>query len=456
MTRAAGFGFGLLLLAVGCDGSGGPTGPPIGPPIDVELRRSIARWGVIPIGSMPAQDPALVDLGRALFFDKILSGNRDIACASCHRPETHLTDGLSLAIGTGGTGTGSSRTLGAGREFVPRNAPTLLNSGLGQFYMFWDGRLSGHGSGPFRTAVDSVVLSGIPSLLAAQAMLPVLNRREMRGEPGDREVFGNENELAAFGDDQHGEIWQALTARLLAVPEYVTMFNAAFPGTPTSQLRFQHAATAIAAFQKQAFTKAGSSFDRYLARDDAALTTEQKRGALLFFGDAQCGSCHNGPFLGGQSFANVGAPQLGPGTGSGAPLDFGFADVIGNIGNDFYRFSFRVAPLRNVELTAPYMHAGAYATLEAVVRHYSDIPRALREYDASQLEPALRDRVHGDDATIDAVIERLDFRVRTPLDFTESEQTELVAFLKSLTDPSARDLSSLVPASVPSGLAVPE
>ena len=102
----------------------------------MRLRRQLAQWGVIPIGPMPAQPPALVELGRALVFDKILSGNRDISCATCHQPSLALGDGLALAIGTGGTGSGASRTLGPGREFVPRNAPSLLNTGLGLFYVF--------------------------------------------------------------------------------------------------------------------------------------------------------------------------------------------------------------------------------------------------------------------------------------------------------------------------------
>src|SRR2546430_16197955 len=112
-------------------------------------------------------------------------------------------------------------------------------------------------------------------------------------------------------------------SRLLALDAYKAKFAAAFPGTATAQLGFQHAATAIAAFQMQAFTRTASPFDRYLNRDDAALTTAEKRRAQLFFGKAQCSSCHSGPFLGGGSFANAGVPQLGPGTGAAAPLDQG-------------------------------------------------------------------------------------------------------------------------------------
>ncbi|PYP14150.1 MAG: cytochrome-c peroxidase [Gemmatimonadetes bacterium] len=448
---------GLLGLVAGCDGLTPPQTLP--PPLDSQLRETLSRVGAIPIGPMPVQDPALVDLGQALVFDKILSGNRDIACATCHLPSQHAADGLSLAIGTGGSGAGPSRSLGPGRQFVPRNAPSLLNGGLGLFYLFWDGQVARSGFGPLPPGQDGggfvtpagTLLPAVPNILAAQAMFPVANRREMRGERGDLDAFGNPNELAQYGDSQFVEIWQAIMQRLLALDAYKAKFAAAFPGTLASQLGFQHAATAIAAFEMQAFTKTDSPFDRYLNRDDAALTTAEKRGALLFFGKAQCSSCHSGPFLGGGSFANAGVPQLGPGTGGGAPLDLGRG---GLKDQSFYKFAFRVTPLRNVELTAPYMHDGAFPTLEAVVRHYNDVTLALRTYDVAQLAPELRPLYHGDVATINTVLETLDFRLRRSLGLTDDEQRDLVAFLKSLTDPAARDLSALIPAAVPSGLPV--
>jgi len=438
--------FSLLALAAACERTETPTEPTL----DAQLRQDIGRWGVIPIGPVPTQPEALVDLGQALMFDKSLSGNRDVACATCHHPSTHEGDGLSLSIGTGGTGLGPSRTLGPGRQFVRRNAPSLLNDGLGLFYLFWDGRvarfLSSFNGGP-------LVPGDVPNLLSAQAMLPVLDRREMRGEPGDRDVFGAPNELAQIADSDSAAVWQALMRRLLAIPEYVAKFNRAFPNTPTSALRFQQAAEALAAFQVAALTKTNSPFDRYLTHDDAALTTQQKRGAQLFFGTALCSSCHNGPLLGGNGFANAGVPQLGPGSPATPPLDRGRADLPDQ---QFYQFAFRVAPLRNVELTAPYMHDGAFPTLDAVVRHYNDVPLTLTTYDASQLDPALRSTYHGDAATTDSVIRTLDFRLQTPLHLSDAELADLVAFLKSLTDPSARDLSALVPAAVPSGLPVPQ
>lgn len=419
----------VVLLACHSDDSVGPDPEPT---IDQQLRASIGNWGVVPIGEMPPQNPAKVALGRALFFDKILSGNRDVACATCHDPAAALTDGRSLAIGTGGTGITTSRQLGEGRQFTARSAPTLLNAGLGFYQMFWDARLTG-GFGQFFEGSRSFG-PVLPNLLAAQAMLPVLNRLEMRGQAGDRDLHGDVNELALLGDDQEQEIWSAITERLLSVPAYVAMFNTAFPGQPP---RFEHAAEALAVFQMEEFTFTRTPFDRYLEHDDKALTLQEKRGGLLFFGKALCSSCHNGPFLGANNLANVGAPQIGPGGTRQPPLDLGRGE---EEGFEFYQFAFRVAPLRNVELTAPYFHSGAYQTLEAVVQHYNDPEKALREYDPSQLSADVRALYHGDEATVNAVLQTVDPRLRQGLNLTDGEIDDLVAFLKALTDPAARNL----------------
>lgn len=425
------------------------TPPEPEPTTDIQLRTLISRWGVLPIlPETPPDNPALVALGRSLFFDKILSGNRDVSCATCHSPRKAFSDGLSLAVGTGGVEVGAHREPGSGRQHVPRNAPTLVNAGLGQFYTFWDGRLTRFGppiGGP------DVPLQG-GDVLVQQAMLPVVNRAEMLGNPGDIDGSGAPNELALYGDDEPDAVRQAIMRRLLAIPEYVDMFRAAFPGIAVSGLRFEHAARAIAAFETHALRRSNTAFDRYLGRDNSALSASAKRGALMFFGEADCASCHSGPLLGGGTFANVGAPQVGPGVGTAAPLDRGRGELFAEI--DVYQFAFRAPPLRNVELTAPYMHSGAYPTLEAVVKHYSDVGKAVRSYDVAQLPPSLRTAYHGDVATIDKLLATLDFRVRRQLLFTDQEQADLVAFLRSLTDPSARDLASLMPQSVPSGLPI--
>jgi cytochrome c peroxidase len=406
---------------------------------DEQLRRNISQWGVVPIGAMPAQNASMVALGRALFFDKILSGNRDIACATCHQPTAALTDARALPVGTGAVVQGTTRTLGKGRDFVPRQSPSLLNSGIGLFYAFWDGRLTRGGPvGVFKVENGQPLPVNIDNILVAQALLPVLNRTEMRGNPGDVDVFGNANELAQFTDTQQAAVWEAIMKRLRAIPEYVDLFAAAFPLKTANALTYEDAARAIATFEMHAFTKTRTSFDRYLERDNSALNAQQKRGAALFFGEARCSNCHNGPFLGGQSFANVGVPQIGPGVARQLPLDLGRAELQNN---DFYRFAFRVAPLRNVELTAPYMHNGAFATLEAVVNHYSDVPTSIRTYDPAQLAPEVRALLHNDLTTLNAIQSTLDGRLRVPMNLTDSQKADLVTFLKSLTDPAARELA---------------
>jgi cytochrome c peroxidase len=446
----------VLTGAVACgDSSVAPVAT--SPSLDAQVRQAINGWGVVPILPMNAPDPALVDLGRSLFFDKLLSGNRDVSCASCHNLARGTSDGLSLAIGTGAVLTGASRTLGPGRQFTPRNAPPLFGASLRPFYLFWDGRVSdfgGGGSSAFATPAGAALPPGLSSELAAQAMFPVTNRVEMRGNAGDADVFGKPNELAAAADTQYAAIWSAVMRRVLAVNAYVQKFNAAYPSVSVGQLGFQHAANAIAAFEMATFVRTTSPFDRYLAHDDAALSADAKRGALLFFGKARCSQCHNGPRLGGENFASIAAPQLGPGTGIDAPLDVGRGDPAAGIQPQTPKFFFRVPPLRNVELTAPYMHDGVYPTLEAVVRHYNNVDSAVKAYDVSQLDPTLRSSYHGDGATITLLLSSLDGRLREPLALTPEEQRQVVAFLKSLTDPSARDLSAAIPSSVPSGLPV--
>ncbi|MGH7677800.1 MAG: cytochrome-c peroxidase [Gemmatimonadaceae bacterium] len=445
----------LLVFAAGCDRIS-TFEPPPGQALDAQLRQGIEFWGVVPIDPVPTQNPALVDLGQALFFDRILSGNRDVSCSTCHAPESQMNDGLSLAVGTGGSGIGPGRTLGAGRGFVPRNAPTILNVGLGLVYTLWDGRVNQEfGQTGFTTPSNTVLPPGVQNLLAAQAMFPVLNRVEMRGDSGDVDVFGNPNELAAIPASNAAAIWRATMTRLLAVSEYVSKFNAAYPGVPVASLGFQHAANAIAAFEVSAFTRSSSPFDRYLLRDNDALTDEQKRGGIVFFGKGQCASCHSGALLGGRQFVNIGVPQLGPGVGAAAPLDIGRGEQVAGMSQQFYRFNFRAPQLRNVELTAPYMHNGAYATLENVVRHYTNADSALRNYDVSQLAPALRTTVRNDPATIADILTNLDFRLQARrIQLSNVEQQEIVAFLKSLTDPAAKTLTHTIPPSVPSGLSV--
>jgi cytochrome c peroxidase len=451
--RAALLAAALALALLGCgDGGTGPANPPPDS-LDLALRDRLRDAAVAPLAPLPAQDPALVALGRALLFDKVLSGNRDVSCATCHDPAAHSSDALSLSIGTGGTGAGAGRALGTARAFVSRNAQDLFNRGDPAFTsMFWDGRVARDGAG-FRTPAGDALPSGLSGVLAAQAMFPVFTRLEMRGQAGDQDRFGRANELAALPDDDFAGVWQALMDRLLAIDGYVELFRAAYPGVPTGQLGFQHAANAIAAFETEAFASAGSPFDRYVLGDNGALSAAAKRGADLFFGSASCSQCHRGPELTDQQFHNIGVPQLGPGFGAASPEDYGHGAVSGSIDE---RSTFRTPPLRNVELTAPYMHDGAYATLEAAVRHYLDPAASLSAYDPSQLRPELQGTYLSAPEQLEGILQTLDDRVATPLTLSDADVADIVEFLRALTDPAAVNLGALAPASVPSGLPVGE
>lgn len=400
----------------------------------------------------PAPDPALVALGRSLMFDRELSGNRDISCATCHHPGRNTGDALALAIGTGGIGAGGTRQLGPGRVFVARGSPDLFNRGDPRFRaLFWDGRVQLDGTGALHTPAGSKLPPGLDGPLAAQALFPVLSRTEMRGEPGDLDVLGSANELALIPDDDLEGIWAGLMSRLLGIPGYATLFAAAYPAVPDSALRFAHAANAIAAFEAQTWRAADTPFDRYLRGSDEAMPIPARRGGILFYGRAGCSACHVGSLLTDQQFWNIGVPQVGPGGGTEPPLDLGRAEVTGQAGE---RFAFRTPSLRNTELTGPWMHDGVYATLEAAVRHYIDVPGALRNYDPTQLPAGLQAMHHDDEATIAAVLLTLDPRFLERVELDDDEVGDLVAFLRALTDPATRERLADVPASVPSGLPV--
>ena len=419
---------------------------------DGRLTLLLGKSGVTQLDFGPTPDPTLVTLGESLFFDKLLSGNRDISCATCHHPEFASADGLPLSFGTGGHGLGTRRVADPQRELVPRNATELFNRGAPEWTtMFWDGRVN-------LSAVyglSSPVGNGLPPLLQtalqAQAMFPVTSRDEMRGFFGDYDANRQLNEIAAVSDMKPKLIWARLMKRLLAVPGYVELFRAAYPDVPVEQLGFEHAANALAAYEVAAFTFTDSPWDRYLAGDKAALSDAAKRGALLFYGEAGCAQCHSGNLLTDQQFHNIGVPQLGPGKLSDDRLDLGrFLET----GRAEDRYAFRTPPLRNVTLTAPYMHNGAYADLRAAVPHHLNPTGSLQVYDATTLPLTFQETVRAEPEVAADILRSLDARLAAPPPLSDEQLADLMAFLGALTSPSAVNLSGLVPESVPSGLPV--
>ena len=322
-----------------------------------------------------------VALGRALFFDKRLSANGTVSCATCHAPERAFTDGKRVAEGIGGRrGT--------------RNSPTLLNAmfNTGQF---WDGRAES---------------------LEAQARLPLVNPDEM----------GNQT------DEQ-------LVARLRHEPDYVRQFAQVFGGAIT----MQSIARAIAAYERT-LVAANSPFDRFQAGDLTAMSSAARSGMILFRGKARCNVCHtinNGfgayPFLSDGNYRNTGVVASATGFAAASrqamqvATDFTparlaelgkhqDAPLLGRFlvtGNALDIGAFRTPSLRNVELTAPYFHDGSAATLADVVKFYvkGGNENAFRDW---QLEP---------------------------VELSEDEQRDLVEFLKALTSDEARQMVAAGP-----------
>jgi cytochrome c peroxidase len=387
--------------------------------------------------------PALSRLGQALAFDKILSSTGDISCMTCHLPAFATGDGKSLSIGQGGIGLGPNRSHASG-VFIPRNAPPLFNMSAMQ-HLFWDGRVEVDARGAFHTPAGAQLTPEMTRVLefgsiSALPLFPVTNRDEMRGYTG--------NELAALPDSDLTAIWAGVMKRLGAIAEYRGLFEAAYPGTKFGDMTFAHASNGIAGFIVDQLTFDDTAWDRFFAGRDDALTTAQLDGAQTFL-TLKCSICHNGSTFSDGQFHDVAVAQIGPGEGDGASQrdDFGRMRVTG-AASDRYRF--RTTPLRNVELTGPYGHDGAIASLRAFVEHYSESDKKLLAYDPSQLESALRGTVL-DNAT--AILVQRD----TLLDgvvFSPTIAERLMQYMSALTDDRARNLSRVVPARVPSGLPV--
>jgi len=400
--------------------------------------------------TFPEPDLAEVLLGQKLFYDPVLSGNRTIACATCHHPSLGTSDGMSLSIGDGGIGLGPARQLRDGETVtarIPRNAPALWNLGARDVtVMFHDGRVATDPAAPFgfQMPPDRRLPAPVDSVLAAQAMLPVLSAEEMAGQAGENPV------AYAVAKSDPFTAWALLAARVAAIPEYRQRFTAV---NGTDAITMPDIANAIAAFIAYEFRAVNSPFDRYLAGDDTAMSAQAQQGMALFYGQAGCSGCHSGLLQSDQDFHAIGTPQIGPGKGGEVPYsDTGRHLVTGAL-VDFYRF--RTPSLRNVTQTAPYGHAGAFSTLTQMLLHHMGPIDSLMTYDRAQA------RLHplplNDFAALDDEVELLDIAAANELpgiDLEEAEMRAILAFLDALTDKASLNGRLGVPDSVPSGLTI--
>lgn len=328
-TLMAGAALALTAACVLAAGSRGYAGSATAPEA-AAMKADYVRPKTIPA---PPDNPITdekAELGRMLFFDPRISGSGVISCASCHNPGLGWEDGLAFGVGHNGTKLG-------------RHTPTILNLAWGGPY-FWDGRAA---------------------TLEDQAKGPIESPAEMNMSHGDA------------------------VARVAAISGYRSAFAKAFPGEGVT---IDTIAKAIATYERTVVS-AEAPFDRWIAGDETAISSEAKRGFVLFNTKANCAVCHSGWRFTDDGFHDIGVPGSDEGRAKIAP------------GIEQLRFAFKTPTLRNVTERAPYLHDGSAATLEAVVDLY-DAPTVDRPSRSSEVRR---------------------------LGLTPAEKADLVAFLKTLT-----------------------
>jgi parallel beta-helix repeat protein len=345
-----------------------PGGSTNGNPGSGGLRR---QFPVMKLRDNNQTTPEKVALGRLLYFDPVLSGDNEQSCATCHHPDLGFSDGRNFSMGVGGKGVGPDRK---GGKQVRRGAPTVWNAAFNH-KQFWDGRAND---------------------LEDQARFPITSADEMNQNPDE------------------------LVKELKAIPEYVQLFDKSFGGSQGSAVTMDNITFAIAAFERTLVSD-NSPFDRYAAGDATALTTEQRRGLTLFRSlKTRCFECHGFPTFANPDFKVIGVPDM-----PGQPKDAGRSEIEGG---EPYKNAFKVPTLRNVALTAPYMHNGRFQTLEEVIDFYSA----------------------GGGKGQGLELPNLDDKIRR-FSLSDQEKKDLVAFLHALTDESKKPD---IPERVPSGLPV--
>ncbi len=399
-----------------------------------------------PDGMFAPIDEDMAAIGQLLFYDPILSGNRNISCGTCHNHDTFSADGVSLGIGEGGVGIGPKRIALDGpnriKKRIPRNAQALFNVGALDVF-FHDGRLGSspdYGNG-VNSPAEEFLPDGVASLLAAQALFPMTSQFEMAGNP-------KENEVAGAIHDRIDMAWPILAKRVRIIDEYREMFA----GAGVEKVTIADIGNALGAFMDAEWR----SFDS--AYDAGVLDAAQARGQDLFFGKAGCADCHSGPLFTDQDFHAIGLPPFGPGRTrrfDPMPRDVGRmaeSDAL----EDAYRF--RTPSLRNVALTGPYGHNGAYATLEGIIRHHLDPVSGLDAWvgDMAQLPsvPWLQSAdfiIHQDRREMARVRASIDLE---PKALSDDEVMDLVTFMGALTGKQSIYGRLGKPKAVPSGLKV--
>lgn len=377
----------------------------------------------------PAKKKALYDLGFKLFYDKNLSGKGNISCQSCHSLGGYSADTMPLGVGEGADGVAGNRLQKDGLV-LSRHTPVVYNLGYPDVRsLFWDGRVMKNHDGSWQTPEPKLngpepelkdVAQTLDSLLAVQAIFPLTSPEEM---------LGKDSKLTKI------EAWNFVLKKIFEGPfkaTYNKLFQAAYPGV--SEFNIAHVGNAMAELQRHHFAGSNTRWDLYLKGKKEVLSERMKKGAVIFFTKAQCINCHNGEHFTNFGFQNIGTPQIGPGVNQGD--DKGRFEVTQNP-RDLYKF--RVAPLRNIALSAPYMHSGVFKNLAEVIEHYNDPVANLRHFDWEARQPRYRDPLNLDtnSVNVDNRERLLSPGLARKLNLSEAERTDLICFLAvALTDNS--------------------
>ena len=438
-------------------------------------------------------DPKLADLGRLLWFDNLHSNGRDNTCGGCHSPTNGMGDSQPMAIGVQNNNVVGPHRTGPRNQ---RRSPTVVNTALFPRLM-WNNRFESLAGDPFdnsrgfsfpapegdaRFSASEAARRGVTHLLQAQVHIPPTELIEVGGFegicPGGVATYPEESRLCQFDVPGPGQqvplrdasgfrnepIRQVALAALNANATYRTLFGRLFPavarGGPIDFFMF---GKAIAEFE---FTLvfANAPVDQFARGDHDALSTSEKRGALVFFGKANCVSCHKVDGKSNEMFSDfkehvLGVPQVFPqfGVATGNFIfsgpseneDFGREERTGDIAD---RYKFRTGPLRNLAVSPGLFHNGAYSNLSDAIRFHLNVVEEARDYD-----PA--DNVPADLRQVGPLVPKglVHPSLRKRIKLTDQEFSDLVRFVKDgLLDERVRksNLCGLIPAAVPSGLPV--
>ena len=429
--------------------------------IDYLLKKVINEYNIRPLPTKPFEQSKKYMLGQSLFFDPLLSGNRDISCATCHLLNKGGADGTAFSLGSGAIGLAENRIMPEGRPLQGRNAPGLWNRDNNRLTsMFWDGSIEvlNLPNLRFRTPLGESLPEGFDNLMAAQALFPLIREDEMLGLEGDYSQSNLSNSHANLindftsstkemsYEDSALHIYKLLIKRLIFndkpqpwEKEYRKLFTDAYPSKNIKEITIVDIGNALSHFQEIAFSTRDTRWSKYLKGDKDSINKDEKIGALLFYGRARCAVCHNGPVFSDFDYYSVGVQDYGPGMNESG-IDYGRYYVTGNEDD---KYKFKTPSLINSTITAPYFHNGSIDNLyDVIVKHINPLANADQYTESGSFMMKLVE------------IKAISPILTKGINISGKEIYQLIAFLRTLEDDAKQYEDLIIPKGVPSGLKI--